>query len=42
MMLYIAVFNIRNCTGDIRDSTFSNSEFQGKGVIYQYCKYYIY
>jgi len=31
-----AVFNIRNCTGDIRDSTFSNSEFQGKGVIYQY------
>jgi len=31
-----AVFNIRNCTGDIRDSTFTNSKFQGKGVIYQY------
>jgi len=31
-----AVFNIRNCTGDIRDSEFKNSVFSGKGVIYQY------
>ncbi|OUM69603.1 hypothetical protein PIROE2DRAFT_57328 [Piromyces sp. E2] len=31
-----AVFNIRNCTGTIKDSVFENSVFNGKGVIYHY------
>eukprot|EP00833_Pecoramyces_ruminatium_P010423 jgi/Orpsp1_1/1184455/evm.model.c7180000089595.1 len=31
-----AVFNIRNCTGDINNSEFKNSKFNGKGVIYHY------
>lgn len=31
-----AVFNLRNCTGTIKDSEFKNSKFNGKGVIYHY------
>jgi hypothetical protein len=31
-----AVFNIRNCTGEITDSEFKNSKFNGKGIIYQH------
>jgi len=38
-MCSIAVFNIRNCTGEITDSEFKNSKFNGKGIIYQHCKY---
>jgi len=31
-----AVFNIRNCTGTIKNSVFKNSNFGGKGIIYHY------
>jgi len=35
----IAVFNLRNCVGTIKNSLFENSKFGGKGIIYQYCRY---